>query len=164
LIQGGCSMAGVRVRRAKAGELEAILDLWQEMMEVHARLDGRFRPTPNAREQFRPALKEWLANPNMAVFVADAGESIVGYLIVRVNENPPMLVPQRYGYVSDVCVASDQRRAGVGRKLFSAARAWFRRNSVDVVQLNVAASNPAAQGFWREMGFQDYVHRMWLDL
>jgi ribosomal protein S18 acetylase RimI-like enzyme len=96
--------------------------------------------------------------------VAEYGERLVGYLIARINESPPMLTPQRYGHVSDICVAPDQRRSGAGRRLFSAARVWFRRKGVDVVQLNVAAANPTAQSFWREMGFQDYMYRMWLDL
>lgn len=157
-------MVAVRVRRAKACDLELVLDLWQEMLDVHARLDGRFRHTPDARELFRPTLEQWLAHPNMVVLVAGCGEKIVGYLIARIDENPPMLVPQRHGHVSDICVAPDQRRSGAGRRLFSAARAWFRRKGIDVVQLNVAAANPTAQEFWREMGFQDYVHRMWLDL
>ncbi len=157
-------MVVVRVRRARACDLEAVLDLWQEMMDVHARLDGRFRPTPDARERFRPTLEQWLAHPDMAVLVAKHGEGIVGYLIARINENPPMLLPQRYGHVSDICVAPDQRRSGAGRRLFSAARAWFRRKGVAVVQLSVADANPTALEFWREMGFQDYMHRMWLDL
>jgi hypothetical protein len=32
------------------------------------------------------------------------------------------------------------------------------------VQLNVSAVNPTSQAFWRAMGFQDYLDRMWLDL
>jgi ribosomal protein S18 acetylase RimI-like enzyme len=154
----------VRVRRAKIGDLEPLLDLWEELVGTHARLDHRFQVSQNAREQFRPTLREWLCNPSMAIFVADAGQNVVGYLIARINDNPSLFVPQRYGHVSDICVMSNQRRGGVGRRLFSAARAWLRRKGVDVVQLGVASSNAAAQGFWRAMGFEDYVHRLWLDL
>ena len=75
---------------------------------------------------------------------------------------------------STVKFASRMKKMGVGdgmrivvydtHGLFSAARAWLRRRDVGVAQLNVAASNPAALGFWRQVGFRDYMHRMWLGL
>jgi len=157
-------MAEIRVRRAELGDLEVILDLWQEMMDYHALLDLRFRPTQNARSHFRTTLKEWMADDTQRVFVATDDGRIVGYTIGRIVENPPIMELRYLGHVSDICVALEWRRRGIGRMLFAALCRWFHQQGLPVVQLSVAAQNPVSQAFWREMGFQDYMHKLWFEI
>ncbi len=157
-------MAETHVRRATPGDLEAVLDLWQEMMDYHARLDQRFQPAADGRSHFRAIVQEWMADDTWRVLVAVAGGEIAGYTIGHVAENPPVLAMRQFGYITDICVAPDCRRIGVGRKLFTAMRDWFRHRGLTAVQLNAAAFNPISQAFWRKMGFQDFLDRMWLDI
>ncbi len=157
-------MTEVIVRRATFNDLEPVLDLWQEMMDYHARLDRRFRPTADGRDHVREVLREWMADDTQRVLVAVADGRIVGYIIGHIAEHPPVFEMRYLGHVSDICVALHWRRKGVGRKLFSALRKWFQNQGLTVVQLHVAALNPVSQAFWREMGFQDYMYRMWLDI
>jgi ribosomal protein S18 acetylase RimI-like enzyme len=164
VIPGGDAMAKVTVRRARPEDLDALLDLWQEMMDYHARLDRRFVPAAEGKRVFRPTIEAWMADELWRVLVAVADGQVVGYTIGRIADNAPVFEMQQYGYVTDICVAADWRRAGVGRRLFTALRTWFRRHGLTVVQLNVAAVNPVSQAFWRAMGFGDYLDRMWLDL
>ena len=152
------------VRRARAEDLEPVLDLWQEMMDYHARLDGRFMPAADGRQAFRPTVEAWMADEEWRVLVAVADGQVVGYTIGHVAENPPVLATPRFGYVTDICVSADCRRRGVGRRLFKTLSSWFKRRGLAVAQLNVAAFNPTSQAFWRTMGFSDYLDRMWLDL
>jgi len=157
-------MTKIRIRRARQEDLEAVLDLWQEMMDYHARLDVRFQPAADGREYFRPAVQEWMADDTWRVLVAVADGQVVGYIIGRVAENPPVFEMRHFGYVTDICVAPDWRGTGVGRRLFAALRNWLRHRGLTVVQLNAAACNPTSQAFWRKMGFQDFLDRLWLDL
>lgn len=157
-------MSNITVRRARPGDIEPLLDLWQEMMAYHARLDGRFVPAADGRQAFRPTVEAWMADEMWRVLVAVADGKVVGYTIGRIAENPPILEMQRYGWITDICVARQWRRAGVGRRLFAALRSWFRRRNLTVVQLHVAAANPVSQAFWRAMGFADYMNRLWVDL
>jgi ribosomal protein S18 acetylase RimI-like enzyme len=157
-------MEEIQIRRATPEDLEAVLDLWQEMMDYHASLDRRFQQVADSRDHFRMTLREWMADDTQRVLVAVDDGEIVGYTIGRIAENPPMFQVRFLGHVSDICVAREQRRQGIGRKLFSALLNWFRRQGLPVVQLSVAAANPVSQAFWREMGFQDYTHRMWLEI
>jgi len=157
-------MAEVTVRRATLEDLESLLDLWQEMMDYHARLDRRFRPAADGRAHFREVVQECMADELWRVFVAVAGDELVGYIIGHSAENPPVFEMRCYGFVSDICVAPGWRCTGVGRKLFAVIRDWFRRHGLTVVQLNVAAFNPVSRAFWQEMGLQDYLNRMWLEI
>jgi GNAT superfamily N-acetyltransferase len=157
-------MTRITVRRARAEDLEPLLDLWQEMMDYHARLDRRFVPAADGRQIFRPTVEGWMTDEEWRVLVAEADGQIVAYAIGRVAENAPVFATPRFGYVTDTCVSPGWRRRGVGRKLFNALSSWFRGRGLAAVQLNVAAFNPTSQAFWRAMGFDDYLDRLWLDL
>jgi GNAT superfamily N-acetyltransferase len=157
-------VAEIGVRRAALEDLEMVLDLWQEMMDYHARLDRRFLPAADGRDHFRITLREWMGDDTCRVLVAVDHGDVVGYIIGRLAENPPVFENRYLGHVSDICVAPEWRHMGVGRKLFGALRNWFWRQGLTSVQLHVGAFNPVSQAFWREMGFQDYMHRLWLEI
>jgi GNAT superfamily N-acetyltransferase len=157
-------MVRIRVRRARRDDLDALLDLWQELLDYHANLDRRFAPAAGGRQLFRPTLEAWMADDKWRVLVAEADGQVVGYTIGHIADNPPILEMQQYACVTDICVAPGWRRTGAGRKLFSALRAWFRRHGLSAMQVSVATFNPVSQAFWRTMGFSDYLDRMWLDL
>jgi ribosomal protein S18 acetylase RimI-like enzyme len=157
-------MRDVHIRRAKPEDLEAVLDLWNEMMRVHAELDARFQTAPNASDVFRPTLRGWIADQGQRVLVAVADHQVVGYAIGSIAENPPNFATRRYGHVSDICVDPQWRRQGLAHRLWAGLRTWFRQQGIAVVQLHSAALNPASQGFWRDVGFQDYMDRLWLDI
>lgn len=157
-------MAQITVRRGMLEDEEAVLGLWQEMMDYHARLDPRFQPASDGKEHFHAVLREWMADETRCVLVAVVDGEVIGYIIGRLAENPPVFAMRRFGYVTDICVAPQWRRMGVGRKLFAALKEWFRQQGLAVVQLNVAAFNPTSQAFWRAMGFQDFLNQLWLDI
>lgn len=157
-------MTHITIRCAKPEDEDAVLQLWQEMMDYHARLDSRFQPAPDGKEHFQAALREWMADETRRVLVAVSNGEVVGYIIGRLAENPPVFAMRYFGYITDICVAPQWRHKGVGRKLFAALQGWFRQQGLNVVQLNVAALNPTSQAFWRAMGFQDFLHQLWLDM
>ena len=158
-------MPDATIRPAQAEDLEAILDLWEELMHHHARLDPRFQPAEDARDVFRETMLEWIKDEVRRVLVAakDDGE-LVGYAVAVIAENPPIYELRHYAHVSDICVAPIWRRRGLGRRLFAALRTWFLQRGVGVVRVSVAALNLDSLAFWRKMGFRDHTHRLWLDL
>ncbi|MBC7249567.1 MAG: GNAT family N-acetyltransferase [Anaerolineae bacterium] len=157
-------MTTVTVRRATEQDVPQILPLWQEMMSFHAALDPRFRPAPDGESHWAAAITAWMRREDNCVLVAEAGGQIVGYIVGMMRENPPVLLPPRYGFVSDICVAPEWRRHGVGRRMFAALREWFRQQGADHIELRVAHNNPASQAFWRAVGCQDYMDSMWCEL
>lgn len=154
----------ITVRRATETDVPDIVPLWMDMMSFHAALDPRFRPAPDGEVYWAKAISTWMRDEDNCVLVAEAGGKIVGYIVGMLRENPPVLLPPLYGFVSDICVAPGWRQKGVGQRMFAALKEWFRQRGADHVELRVAHNNPVSQAFWRAMGCQDYMDGMWCEL
>jgi ribosomal protein S18 acetylase RimI-like enzyme len=163
-FMGEEAMSQVIIRQATQDDVGGILLLWNELMDYHAALDARFQPAPGAEENWAEILLDWLQDDDACVLVADAGGKLVGFIIGLVRENPPVLLPPKYGLVTDICVDPGWRRQGIGGRLFEALIVWFREKELFVVQLSVAHRNPVSQAFWRAMGCADYLERLWFEL
>jgi len=154
----------VTIRAASRGDVEAILPLWREMMEYHAHLDPRFQPAPRAERLWTEALSRWLKDDDYRILVAEAKGRLVGYIIGTIKSSPPVLLPPRFGFITDICVTPEWRRTGVGRRLYETLQEWFKERGLNIVQLNVAQRNRVSQAFWEEIGFQGYMEYMWKEI
>lgn len=157
-------MSQVVIRQATRKDVGSILPLWTENMQYHAALDGRFQPAPDGEKHWAEVLRDWIRDEDCCVLVADAEGQLVGHIIGMMRENPPVLLPPTYGLVSDICVEPTWRQQGIGRRLFEGLKDWFREKELSTVQLNVAHRNPVSQAFWRAVGCEDYMDRLWLGL
>jgi len=152
------------VRRAGLRDVDDLLPLWEEMMRFHAALDPRLEVGSEGASYMRGVFREWLRSEDCRVLVAEAEGQIVGYIVGRVADNPPIFRLRTYGHISDICVSPEWRRQGVGRRLYRALREWFKEEGLSVVQLSAAHRNPTSLAFWRAMGFEEYLHHMWSEI
>ena len=155
------------VRTATPADADKVLALWQEASQMLAKADSRFRLAPDAEARWRRALHDWLSHDDMAVFVAESTVregQLIGYIVGSIVDNAPTLVPERYGYVSDLTVDSHGKSSGIGRSLFDALKSWFRERGVNHVEARVPRRHPIAQAFWRALGATELYEQMWLKL
>lgn len=149
------------IRRATPGDRAAIGLLWQELMEFHYQLDLRaFEMREDALDIWLRWLDEWLTDPDRIVLVADTGHELVGYIMGKLDEGPPVFKRRQHGAIHDTCVAASCRRRGVGRKLVAALLDWFRERGLTEVHVGAAACNPVSNAFWRKMGFEPHMVQM----
>lgn len=155
------------IRSGTEEDLPAMLRLWREMMDLHARVEPRFRPLPlpSGEQAWEKHLREsvW-GDKDWRVFVAEAEGELIGQIMGVVRDQVPVFEPERYGYVTDIVVDPAARGSGVGQALFEALKAWFRERGVSHLELQVAYNNPVSQAFWRAMGCTDYMDTLWYDL
>jgi RimJ/RimL family protein N-acetyltransferase len=130
------------VRPARPADLDRLVGL---VWEVAA--EGRWIATevPFDRAQRRERMAERLADPDAAMFVAEAGSRLVGQ--VGVHRAP-------WG-VADLgmLVVAAWRGRGVGSALLAAALGWARRHGAHKVALEVWPHNTAALALYRKFGF-----------
>jgi tRNA(adenine34) deaminase len=154
----------IEIRVAAHSDSDDIVGLWIELMTMHADLDPRFAIREDAATTFADFALDIIDGADSEILCAWSGDRIVGFISVAIQVSPPVLRLEQFGMVYDAVVTQELRRAGVGAQLFDAAKDWFRRRGVDVVQLSVATTNPVATGFWRKVGCVPFMERLWYDL
>lgn len=84
-------------------------------------------------------------------FVASAGSAVAGFLAGACEDTGE----QVYGHICNFAVAPGFRKLGVGRQLVARVEQQFLVDGASAVQLEVRASNLAAQAFYRRCGYSD---------
>ena len=151
------------IRTANLQDLDAIEALWKEMMRFHAALDPYFVTIPEADVAHRSYMATLLQDETKHVFVADDGQ-ILGYLVMMIQDYPPIYEVQKFAEISAISVTAAARRQGVGRQLVEAVLNFCRENGIQRVECSVAVANSVSQGFWKGSGFRGVLERCVLDL
>jgi ribosomal protein S18 acetylase RimI-like enzyme len=156
-----CEDTAVNVREATTQDLEAVTELWVKLMDFHNALDERvWNRAPDGRRKFREWMESALTDAQRAVLVAETEGQSIGFVHAMLKDSPPVVMPRKSGFVTDLVVAAERRRGGTGRRLFRAVEAWCREQGADEVTLTAAVRNEGALAFWRAMGFEPCTYTM----
>jgi ribosomal protein S18 acetylase RimI-like enzyme len=154
----------ISIRPATLRHMDQIVRLWGEMMTDHVARDSRVRLAEGALPAYRAYAGYHLDRDDSFLRVALEGRRVVGYCLTSISRNLPMFLPERFGYLSDLCVARQARRRGIGTALFEEVRGWLKMHGVTSIQLQYYAGNGPAEAFWKSLGFENFYTRMWLDM
>ena len=116
----------ISVRKATTNDYSSLCELFDEVDALHRdNLPHIFqKPSGAAREQ--DYYSGLLADENVALLVAEAGEELVGFVHVIVRDAPtfPVFVPRRYAIVDSIVVKSGFKSHGIGRILMDKMQEW----------------------------------------
>lgn len=84
-------------------------------------------------------------------FVARAGTGVAGFLAGACEDTGENV----YGHICNFAVAPGFRKRGIGRQLVVRVERQFMVAGASAVQLEVRASNLAAQAFYRRCGYRE---------
>jgi len=152
--------------RACEADLEAILSLWEDLMDEHARLDEHFQRQPFARVYLRSQLLQQLSSPDFLLLVLrDSREKggLLGFASAQILRST-LFQESRFGQIVDLYLRPSRRRQGFGRALVDHILLWCQAHSLRQIDLNVACLNPQAERFWQTQGFRPYLSVMSKDL
>lgn len=133
--------SGVRIRRARASDVGRL-----------AELSGELGYPATAREmkvrfaRLKPAGRH-------AVFVAEAGKTVVGWVHVSVA---PLLEVDLRAEVNGLVVGEGQRSRGAGWKLLHAAETWAKARGCRHMSVRSNVLRERAHAFYERHGYQHY--------
>jgi ribosomal protein S18 acetylase RimI-like enzyme len=156
----------ISVRKATADDYNTICELFDEIDALHRdNLPNIFqKPSGSAREQ--EYYSGLIADENVGLFVAEAGEKLVGFVHTIIRDTPafPVFVPRRYAIVDSIVVKSGFQNRGIGRILMDKMQAWAIAKGATSIELNVYEFNETAICFYERLGYKTFSRRMRKDL
>jgi len=153
--------SNLTIRIAKPSDLAEVVELWKELMDFHSDLDPFFTQSKDGPNNFLKWVEKQMELEDAELIIADVSGKIVGYAKIEISKYPPVFEKKQYGMISDVSVAEEYRRQGIGEALFDKSEEWFEGKGISRIELRVANVNPVARGFWERMGFKPYMTTMY---
>jgi len=156
----------MNIRKAERRDAEALGRLGVMLMRTHYAFDPQrfLAPVEGSERGYASFLAGMLDSPDDCVFVAEEDGRIAGYVFAALEPLSWKELRGPAGFIHDVAVAEDARRAGVATQLLRAAIEWLREHGAPRVLLWTAAPNEPAQRLFRRLGFRDTAIEMTMEL
>jgi GNAT superfamily N-acetyltransferase len=129
---------GIAFRPARLADAAGLVGLVEELGH----------PTPPAELEAR--LSGLLARPDQAVFVAEEGPELLGWIHVQEFLS---FAGEPAGLVTGLVVDPAARRRGIGRGLMHSAEEWSRGRGLASLRLRARTARRAAHAFYRSLGY-----------
>jgi ribosomal protein S18 acetylase RimI-like enzyme len=154
----------ITIRDAREDDLDGVSDLWEQLAGHHEMLSEDFALAPDSKRKWSRYLRDKFNEISTKLIVAEEDGEIVAFMLCLLEPNYPIFKERKIGVISDVYVKQERRRKGLAKKMLDVAAAWFKKNRVRTVRLNVAADNLEARAAWRMLGFDPFMIAKHLDL
>lgn len=144
-------------------------DLVRQIHQLHviARPDI-YSPDPNpmGKDYFLKLLKE---DRSQVIVVEDQGQGqgkVIAYCVIRIDEplHRPIYTVRKYIFIDDFCVDENERRHGVGKKLFNFIISYGKEISATCIELGVSEFNKEAITFYENLGMQTRSRKLELNI
>ena len=135
------------VRPALPADADALVDLGRAV----AAENDLWLTYDRSRADERRNVKSVRRDPNVAVFVAEAPEGVVGRLSIARDRGPYSPHVAEVGLM----VAANARRRGVGTALLEEAVKWARGSGITKLELTVFPHTEPAIALYRKLGFRE---------
>ncbi|RQG90319.1 GNAT family N-acetyltransferase [Natrarchaeobius halalkaliphilus] len=140
------------IEPAEADDIDGITELWVRLARGQRAYDSYVRPEAN-----RSTMRETLAahRATDGLLVARVGPDLAGFASFSIERGSLELDATR-GTLSNLYVEPEYRDRGVGSALLHTAEETLAANGVEVLTLEVMATNEDARRFYRQRGYETF--------
>jgi ribosomal protein S18 acetylase RimI-like enzyme len=156
----------ISVRKATADDYISMCDLFNEIDALHREALPAIFQKPIGAVREKDYYLGLIADENVALLVAEAGENLVGFVHAIIRDAPalPVFVPRRYANVDSIVVKSGFQNHGIGRILMDKMQEWASAQGSTSIELNVYEFNETAISFYERLGYQTFSRKMSKDI
>ena len=141
--------ASARVRAVGAGDVEAVVGLWIDLIGYHRSLDSAYPSLPSLRETLRAETWRGLRSEHCRILLA---EPTRGFAFAEIDARPSIAA---VGWIHELWVEPGSRRRGVARALVGAAEAFFEERGGARLSVRVEELNREGLRFWARLGLSE---------
>jgi ribosomal protein S18 acetylase RimI-like enzyme len=152
----------VKIRPATPADVPAVLPMVDKICVLHRAWDSaKYGFLPNPAQRY----EKWLvgrAKSDRDIFLVaettsdspDQSVQLVAFLVATIEAEIPIYDLREYGFIHDLWVEADYRKAGIGKQIVKAALEQFTQAGIQQVRLDTAAANDAARRLFQSCGFR----------
>jgi GNAT superfamily N-acetyltransferase len=142
------------VRRASSADLDTVVALRVALLREYRDhpIYGRLRP--DVEQRARLVFGSQLESSSEVILLAEEAHQPLGLLRCVESIASPLLIPDRYCYVSSAYVLPQYRRQGVLRLLIARAVEWCRERGLTEMRLHNVGTSDSSAAAWQSMGFE----------
>jgi ribosomal protein S18 acetylase RimI-like enzyme len=162
----------IRLRPAVLEDIPALVPLIGKICDFHRSRDAvRYSFLPQVEQRYPKWVKGLINNPRDLCLVAEddsengsASPQLIAFLLAEVETEIPIYELKEYGYIHDLWVEAEYRRAGIARQLVMAAIEHFRQLGLTQIRLDALVSNESAIKLYQTCGFRASTTEMLIEL
>ena len=155
-----------RIQNATPEDAELAVDFFNKLQYYHQEINpAMWTLKPNAAEIFRKYFLEELQKENFFARLAFNSENqIAGILLANVQQNLPIIEPDKFGYITDFYINEEFRGSGLADLLLEDITSIFRKLNISEIRLQVDAENQRGINFYNKHKFKTITHKMMLKI
>jgi GNAT superfamily N-acetyltransferase len=144
----------IEVRRATIADLDTVIELRIALLREHGDHPIYGRLHPEAETRARPVFLHQIQAADQAIFLAACEGHIAGIARCVDSKGSPLLMPDRYCYVTSVYVRPERRRQGVLSALMQQIEGWAKQRGLTEMRLHNSTLTAATRTTWDQLGFE----------
>jgi ribosomal protein S18 acetylase RimI-like enzyme len=145
----------ILLRGATEDDLESLVRLFLELKRHHAMLEPSNPRYSVAEDRWRMLARSALEDPSTTIYVAAAGERVVGFVTL-------VLVDKPWGTACEIgtlIVEDAWRNRGVGKQLLRASERFAAEGGAKGMRVDVLMSNVGGRAFYEREGYAPFAVR-----
>jgi GNAT superfamily N-acetyltransferase len=152
----------ILIRKAVPQDYADLCALFDQVDALHRdRLPWLFRKPEGPGREVSEILA-WLEADDVALFVAEVGGKLAGFIHAYIRESPPypIFFPRRWVNIDTMVVDRVLQRKGIGGALMGKVHQWAEEKGATSIELSVYAFNREAIAFYQAQGYKVVRHLM----
>jgi GNAT superfamily N-acetyltransferase len=153
-------MNDIIIRKAVSGDLKALLDFEQGVIEAERPFDITLKKTATIYYN----IEEMIAAPHIEIVVAELNNEIIASGYARIEASKTYLEHEKHAYLGFMYVDPKHRGQGINSRIIDFLKDWALSQKITELRLDVYFDNISAISAYQKIGFSKHMIEMRMEI